>query len=343
MAVPSAPERLRISPRSGIAAVALFGLTLVLLRVAVSAFRVLGWIAVAATLAALLHPAVMRLARRMPRGLAVATVAVSGVAVSALVGYTLVDAVSSEAARLERAAPDAVRRLERDSSFAKFARDARLAERTERFLAALPERLRGGTPAEALRAAATRVVAYLATAVLALFFLLHGARMASGGLRQIRDPARRQRVHDVAVAAYRRGFGYARGSLAMAAGAGAVAYGLARLGGVPGAAPLALWVGLWDLVPVLGAAVGAVPIIVLGGVGNTGRGLALTAAFVAYQVLENMVLQRRLERATIRVGPFLTAAAGLVGLELYGIGGALMAVLVMVLAVSALDETAPAA
>ncbi|MEO7837683.1 MAG: AI-2E family transporter [Acidimicrobiales bacterium] len=338
-----APRRLRITPRSAVLAVAMLGITLVLMRVVVAAHRVIGWILVAATMAGLLHPLAARLAKRLPRGLA-ALVAVGGAAALAgLIAYGVVGALATETARLERAAPEAARRIERGGRFAEVARDARLAERSERFLVDLPQRLRGGSAADAVRAAATRVVAYLATGVLSIFFLLHGAALAAGAARQIVDRDLRNRVERTALATFRRGFGYARGSIALSASAGLVAYCVARSADVPGAAPLALWVAVWDLVPIIGFAVGALPIVVLGGVGDTGRGLALAGVLLGYEVFETLVFQRRLERRTIRVGPFLTTAGGIAGLELYGVGGALGTVLVLTLAVVALDELAPRA
>jgi predicted PurR-regulated permease PerM len=143
----------------------------------------------------------------------------------------------------------------------------------------------------------------------------------------------------VAAAVYERAFGYARGTLAMAALAGIVAYALARAAGVPGPAPLALWVVLWDAVPLIGAVIGAVPMIVLAGVIDPTAGILLLVAFVVFQVLEDIFLQRRLERSTVRLGPFLTAAAGFAGLELYGLTGALLAILAAAIIVVALDES----
>lgn len=319
----------------------MFGLTLVLLRVAVASQRVLGWMLVAAAIAGLLHPLVVRVATRIPRGAAVLVVVLGSVATVGGLGYGIVDAVVTETARLQKAAPATAERIERDDRFGDVARDVRLAERTEEFLEDLPERLRGGTPAEAIRAAATRGVAYLATVVLSIFFLLHGGALAAGGLRQLHAGPTRDRVERVALSGFHRGFGYARGSILMSAGAGLVAYVVARGAHVPGPLPLALWVALWDLVPLIGFAIGALPIVVLAGVGHTSRGLAVAAVFVAYQVVEALFLQRRLERRTVRLGPFLTTAGGLAGLELYGMGGALVALLVLALAVAALDELAP--
>lgn len=318
----------------------LFGLVLAGLRLFAASQRVIGWILVSAAVAGLLHPLVGFLARRIPRGFAVLVVAVGVLGSLAGVGYLVVDDVAAELRALQRAAPARAAQLEEEGRFAEVAREARLEERTRSFVREVPERLRGGTPAEAFRAAATRGLAFLATGVLTLFFLLHGAKLARAAVDQVHDPRRRARLERVGLRAGKRAFGYARGALATGVLAGVVAYAVARAAGVPGPAPLALWVALWDLVPVLGAAVGAVPIIVLAAVDDPVRGAVLAVVFVAYQVVEDLVLQRWVERRTLHLGPFLTAVAAFAGLELYGLGGALLAVLAVAVAVAVLDDLA---
>jgi len=316
----------------------MFGATLALLAVVAAAQRVIGWILVAATLAGLLHPLVSLLARRMPRALATATVMLTLVGTLGAVGYGLVDDVQRETRRLQVAGPERAREIESSERFGGIAVDLRLSERTDRFLRNLPQRLRGGTTAEALQAAATRGVAFLATGVLTIFFLQHGPRLARSARNQVRDPGRRSRLHSLGVAVYRRAFGYATSSLVMSLAAGLAAYLAARLAHVPGPAALGVWVGLWDLVPLAGALIGAVPIIVLAAASSGERSLALIVAFVAYQTVENLVVQRSVEGSTVQVGPFVTIAAALVGLELSGVAGALLAVLAATIVVTTADE-----
>ncbi|HEX2048207.1 MAG TPA: AI-2E family transporter [Acidimicrobiales bacterium] len=340
MVAPIPRERLRISPRSAVLSVAMFGATLGLLAVVAAAQRVIGWILVAATLAGLLHPLVSLLARRMPRALATAIVMLTMVGTVGTVVYRIVDDVQRETRRLQEAGPERARELERSERFGELARDIRLAERTERFLRRLPERLRGGTTAEAIQAAATRGVAFLATGVLTIFFLQHGPRLARAGLSQLHDRRRRERLAELGIAVYLRAFGYASASLVMSLAAGLAAYLAARMADVPGPSALGVWVGLWDLVPLAGAAVGALPIVALAAASSGERALVVALAFVAYQVVENVLVQRRVERATVKVGPFVTLAAGLVGLELSGVAGALLAVLAATMVVSGADELA---
>jgi predicted PurR-regulated permease PerM len=338
-AVEVAYAPLRIRGRSIAAAVATVGLTVFVVHILADAGRVLAWVFIAMSVAALLYPAVDRLSRRAPRGLAVAVVMLATLAAIAATSYGLVGDVVRQTRTLQRAAPRLAAQLEHEGRFADAAREARISERTERFVNEVPQRLRGGSTAAAFRSAATRGLALLAINVLTLFFLLHGPKLASAAGRQIHDDPRRAEAARIASAVYRRAFGYARGTILLAALAGLFAFGVARAANVPGPAPLALWVALWDAVPLLGATVGALPVVVLAAIADPAKGAILAVAFVAYQAFEYLVLQRRLERSTVKVGPFLTTAAGFAGLELYGLTGALLAMLALTVGAVILDES----
>lgn len=342
MAAADGPERLRVSNRSVALFVALVGLTLLVLRMVSAASRVIGWMLVAAAVAGLLHPLIRRLeARGWKRGRAVLVVAFGALLLAGLTTYRVVDDVSEATTLLQQEAPEAAAQLEDGERFGEFATTVKLEERTTAFMKDVPERLRGGTPAEALRAATTRGVAFLTTSVLTLFLLLHGPEIARAGLRQIGDERRRERVTHVAEAAYRRAFGYASGSLATALLASWVAYAAAMAFDVPGAAALAVWVALWDVVPIIGAFTGALPIVLLAAVREPWQGAVLALVFLAYQLFEDFGIQPRLESRTMRLGPFLTVAAGFAGLEVRGLAGALIAVLAVATVVAALDEVTP--
>jgi predicted PurR-regulated permease PerM len=341
MAAPQPRERLRVSPRSAVVAVALFGAVLTGLRIMAASQRVLGWVIAAAAVAGLLHPYVNVLSRRLPRGLAVVIVALLTVGSAATIAYALVDGVVREYHEIQRAAPERAKELEQRGRFREAFADAHLSQRVQVIVDEAPLRLQGGTAADAIRSAATRGIAFLATGVLALFFMLHGPKMAEAAARQVHTRSRRKRVERVAMAAFRRGFGYARGTLAMAMLAGLLAWAVGSAADVPGPAPLALWVALWDVVPVIGAVVGAVPIVALAAIAEPSRGILLAVVFIAYQLVEWLVLQRWIERRTVHIGPFVTVVVGFAGLELYGVGGALVTLLATVLGAAALDELAP--
>jgi predicted PurR-regulated permease PerM len=140
------------------------------------------------------------------------------------------------------------------------------------------------------------------------------------------------------VGAYWRAWRYIAGSLMMAVAAGLMAFLLARLADVPGAAVLGLWAALWDIVPLLGAALGALPIVLLAAVDSASTAVAVAVVLVGYQVFEALVLQRRVDRTSLRLGPFLTVIGGLIGLEAYGLGGALLAVVILTCIIAVAEE-----
>ncbi len=336
--------RLRLSNRSIALTAVVFALTLLALRVVSAAGRVIGWMLVAMALAGLLHPLVSFLSRFLRRGMAAVLVMLIGVTVSGLVIRGMVTDVVRETQRVRVAASEATGEMQRSGRLADFATTVKLQERTDRFITRIPELLSGGgTAADKFRAAATRGVAFLATAVLTLFLLLHGPRMARAASDQIADEDLRERLRRVGVSAFRRAFGYARGTLLQAAVAGTLAYLLARGADVRGAGALAVWVAMWDVVPVAGAVVGAAPIVVLASVQKPIYGVLIALAFICLQVAEDLLWQPALERRSMRLGPFLTMLSGLVGLEIRGLSGALLAVLFTALAVAVLDDIATTA
>jgi predicted PurR-regulated permease PerM len=338
-----APSRtvLRLTPFSMVRAVAMLGLTLGAIGVIASSQRVIGWLLAATVLAGLLYPLVERLDRVMPRGLALALVVLATIALSALIAYAVVDEVVDQMRQLQRALPDAARDLERsDSRFGELARDVDLRERAAAFVDELPERLRGGDVQDALRSAATRGVAFLATVVLTIFFLIHGPKLLGAAVKQLPE-GRRPEARRIGISVYRRTWNYVAGSLAMSVASGALAYMCADLLDLPGKAPLALWMAMLDPIPLIGVVLGALPLILLAGATASWQATLLVAAvLVGWQVFEGLRLQVRVEQDSLHIGPFVTVAVVMVGLVVYGIGGALVTLVAVVAVAALLDELA---
>lgn len=316
----------------------MFGLTIAGLGMIAASIRVIGWIMVAATLAALLTPAVRALGARVPRGLALAIVVIGALLIAGLIGYKVVDDLNSQMHELQRALPKAARQIEHSERFGEAARDAHLSRRVAVFVEELPNRLRGGDVKDALRSAATRGVAFLATGVLTIFFLIYGPRLLLSLATQL-GGVRERRARQVAASAYVRAWRYVAGSLAMAAMAGLFAYACARALNLPGAAPLALWMAFFDALPVIGVIFGALPLVLLAAATSPAHQTVLVAVvLLGWQVVEILYLQRQVEKVSLHIGPFVTIAVAMVGLELYGIGGALIALVLTVLIAATADE-----
>ena len=335
-------ERLRPSNRSVVVAVAIVAGAPFLVRQIGSAGRVLGWFAVAAILAGLLHPAASLVSRWLPRALSIILVLVVTVGAIGGLVYSGYDDLQTQADRLEAAAPDAARRLEaRDDDIGEAAREVELERRVEEFVDELPDRLRGGDAASALRSAATRGVAFFATGILSLFLILHGPRLIDAALGQVHDAERRARLHRVLGRAYGRAWRYTTLTLLRAVGAGLFALAAAQASDVPARTLLALWLGVWSFVPLMGVVIGSLPLVLLTGALDPGRLLLVVSLVLAYQTAEVLLVQRRIERVSVHVGPVITLLAAMAGLEAYGIGGAFVTIVLAILVASVVKELAP--
>lgn len=334
---------LRFTTRSVVRAVAIFGATLAILAVVNSASRVIGWTIAASVVAALLAPAVSALERRMPRPAAFIVVVVGVVSVVAFVLYSLVDDFQQEARRLERAAPAAARSIERSERLGEVARDFGLAERVESLVSGLPASLTGGTGADAVRANATRGIAFLASGVLMLFLVSHGPRLASAAIDAL--PAdRRERWRTAIETGYAKAWRYVVATIAKAFGAGLLTWVVASVAGLPAPRLLALWAGAWDIVPYVGVVLGVLPLLLLS-IGDSGDAFAEAGAilliFAYYELGESLFVQPRIDRWSMHVGPSATVIPAMIGLEVYGIGGLFVAVALTVFAVAVLQQLPP--
>ena len=58
---------------------------------------------------------------------------------------------------------------------------------------------------------------------------------------------------------------------------------------------LGLWAALWDVVPLIGAVVGALPVALLAAAASPTNGLLILVAFLGYEYFEGAVLQKNSE------------------------------------------------
>ncbi|MGH9025924.1 MAG: AI-2E family transporter [Acidimicrobiia bacterium] len=332
--------RARVPFLTALATVGALALMILVLRIADGSQRVIGWILIAAAVAALVNPLVDFFDRWMPRGLAVTLVTL--VVLSAIGGfvYGLVDDIVDQTRRLERAVPARAAELEESGSFSDAARELELEDRSRRLIKAIPERLGGSNTQAAIENTTERALGFLAIAIMTLFFVVFGRSLIGASIRQFPDPESRGRYERIVDRGLTRGLALARGTLMLAIIGGFIAYGLARAAGVPGPIALATWAALWNIVPIFGFVIGTAPIVVLAGANSYRTAIALAVVFIVFEVLESFVLRRWLERRTLRLGGFLTALAAFGGLELYGLAGALIGVLGAALLAGALAELA---
>src|SRR5581483_6675936 len=184
----------------------------------------------------------------------------------------------------------------------------------------------GSNGLDIVRRIFSTIVASLTVMVLTILILIEGPTLSSGALNLIPDEQRRTRVQRVAVDACRAVSGYVFGNLLISVIAGVAAWLVLFILGVPYAEVLGLFVGFADLIPLVGATLGAVPTILFAFLHSVPAGIITAVFFIVYQQFENHVLQVTIMARTVKLNPLAVLVSVLVGVELFGFLGALLAI-----------------
>jgi predicted PurR-regulated permease PerM len=290
--------------------------------------RTLLWLFIAVFFAAVLSPLVAFLVSRgLRRSLAVTFVAVSLFVAAGGITFAFVRPLVTQSVEFAQNLPDTVDEVRRAPVVRQVLQRFNIQNRVDEVSKSLPQRLLGltGPLLSAFRTIGELIAAGITIAVLTVFLLLYGPQFIQTGLEFVGDPERRARVERVGVDSLRAVSGWVAGNVltsVIAAFASIVTF-LAM--GLPYGVLLGLWVGVADLIPLVGATLGAIPAIIVAFIHSVPAGIVVTVFFILYQQFENHVLQPAVYGKTIRLNPFVVLVAVLIGVELLGFAGAVLA------------------
>jgi predicted PurR-regulated permease PerM len=170
------------------------------------------------------------------------------------------------------------------------------------------------------------MIAALATVLTLTFFLLLGSeRYVNAGVGLF--PERHQplvgRLLSKSAGAIS---GYITGNLAISVICGITTFIVLLLLGMPYAAPLALLVAVLDLIPLVGATLGGALLVIVGLFVEPWKAVVLLVYIVVYQQVEGSVLQPLVYSKAVQLNGLVILIALLVGGQLLGIPGALLAI-----------------
>jgi predicted PurR-regulated permease PerM len=184
-----------------------------------------------------------------------------------------------------------------------------------------------GAPAlDIARSLASGLFAGVTIMVLTFLMVLEAPKLTEGALNLLETERRKRRVRAVAADCAKAVTGYMAGNLAISVVAGVATAIFLAIAGVPFAGVLGLWVAFADLIPLVGATLGAIPTVLVAFLASPTRGIATIIFYVVYQQLENHVLQPTIMSRTVDLNPLAVLVSVLVGVELFGILGALLAI-----------------
>jgi predicted PurR-regulated permease PerM len=292
----------------------------------------ISWLLVSAFLAVALSPPVNYLNRRMKRGLAIAVTYLGLLLVPilliALIVPPLITEANDFADNVPKYANDVTQYVQENKRLREINQDYDITSKLEEEAGKLPSRLGGaaGTLRDIGFGIVNSLFAGLTILVMTAFLLGSGRRWTDAFInsRPAEQRERLRRARDNMASAVG---GYVAGALTIAVIAGIATYIVLLILGVPFRGPLAVIAGLFSLIPLVGATIAAVLIGIVTLFENFPTATIIWAIWaIAYQQLENHVIQPQIQKRTVNVHPFITIVAVLFGATLLGVMGAIVAI-----------------
>jgi predicted PurR-regulated permease PerM len=292
----------------------------------------ISWLVIAAFIAIAVSGPVNLLSQHMRRGFAIALVYITLILVPIGIGALIVPGLVNQAEDLADNAPeyaqdvtDFVNRNETLSNLNdKYDITTKLQDEAEKLPDKIPDA--AGTLRDIGVGFVNSVFAGLTIFILSIFMVGGGRRWIERFL-ETRNPDQKERIERAFDHIGTAVGNYIGGALLQATIAGITSFIVLTILGVPFAAPLAVLVFFFDLIPLVGATLAAVLVAVVTLFVNFPVALIVWVIYaIAYQQVENYVIQPQIQRRAVAVEPFVVLVAVLFGATLFGIMGALLAI-----------------
>jgi predicted PurR-regulated permease PerM len=302
-------------------------------------------ILVAASIGALiLNPLIKHLHRaRVPRGLAILVVYLALFAALIGIGILLADPLSTQVNRFAKDVPTFVRKANRDLAdvqnfFNKHGIKVQIQQQGQTALQTLQKNVlkSSGSIVSFSRDLLGRVLTIsfdlVLTLVLSVYLLVY-AREIGNLVRRVIPPGDGTPQDDFPTLIQRALLGYLRGqllfSLIMGVSAGLALWIFGTIGIFPQGADYAVFFGIFyalaELIPYIGPIIGAAPPVLVALFNDPITALWVVLLFVVLQQLEGHFVAPQVFRISLRINPIVVILSLLIGYQIYGIAGALLA------------------
>lgn len=283
-------------------------------------------IVVAMFLAAGLNPAVEALQRRrMARRWAISIVFAGVIVFFVLFGLAIVPPVSQEMTEFINAVPGYFQQLQNNPTLRQMDADFQIVAKISAFVTgSVVPSLAGGLVGAGL-VVLDGLFTGITLLVLMLYFLgsLHTIKLY---LLKLVPASRRPRIEAMGDEVIAGIGGYVAGNVLISVIAGVLSWTFLSIAGAKYALALALVIALTDLIPLVGATIGAVLVSGVAFLQSVPLGIACAIFFIVYQQVENYLIYPRVMKRSVDVAPAVTVIAALFGGALLGIVGALLAI-----------------
>ena len=292
----------------------------------------ISWLIIAAFLAIAVAGPVNFFQRYMKRGLAIALTYLCVLAIPIGLGAVLIPPIVNQVSDVATNAPSYVSDVEDYVQKNKTLNDLNEKYDITQKLSDEAQKLpsKAGDAAKVLRdigfGLVSSIFAGVTILILSIFMVAAGPRWIEGFIRMQR-PEHAERIERTLRRIANAVGNYVGGALLQATIAGVTAFIMLRILGVPFAGPLAVVIFVFDLIPVIGATIGAILVGIVTAFVNFPVALIIWAVFaIVYQQVENYVIQPQIQKRATKVEAFIILVAVLFGSTLFGVLGAILAV-----------------
>jgi predicted PurR-regulated permease PerM len=290
--------------------------------------RVLLWMALAALLATILGPAVNFVETRLRcrRSLAVAMVMLATTTVAASLIYIVVTPLVNQGTSFAEQVPQFLEDAREGKGAAgNFVKRYNLEEKfSEENLRKFGNSVTSGSWSIA-KQFGNALAAFISIITLTILMLTKGPAALRAGVDLLAE-SKRERVRKVGAHCAKAVSGYMAGNLLISLVAGTFNFIFLTIADVPFALVLAVWVAISDLIPLIGATLGAIAVVLVAFLDDPSKGIAALIFCLLYQLFENNVLAVTVMSRTVHLDPLVVLISMLVGVELLGITGAFVAI-----------------
>jgi predicted PurR-regulated permease PerM len=283
--------------------------------------NVIVWMLAASFLAVALNPLVTRLEPRLGR--TGATLAVFTAFTIGLIGVlaALVAPFVTQVDDLTTSLPNALQDATTNGTFARLDDRFHIVQHARDQSGSLPDYVFGAAGTVLGGVVATTTVLFMT-----LFLLIELPRLSDIMLNQL-QPHQRERAVSIAQHANRQIGGYVFGNLVISLICGTVTLIALLIFGVPYALALAVFMAVFDIIPLVGATLGSAVVILAAFIfTGTTAGIAIFVIVMVYQQIENHLLQPLIYGRTVQLSSLTVLIAVLVGGTVLGLVGALLAI-----------------
>jgi predicted PurR-regulated permease PerM len=286
-------------------------------------------VAIALFLALTLNPLVDSLDTRIkvPRAAIIVVIYLALIAFVVAIGVALVPSLVRQVHELSSNAPTYVHDLRQNASFRHYDDRYHITAALTRQAHELPSKLQHATGS--LQTATVRVFAvagsFLTVMTIAFLLMLRGRDYVGMALRLAGK--REERYRKLIVQINQAVASYMLGNVAISVLCTASSWIVLAILGVPYALSLAIVMGFFDLIPLVGATLGAVLVGIATATVDFPTATIVWVIFnIVYQRIENDMIQPAVYGRALNVNPLVTIISVLVGAQLLGILGALLAI-----------------